>query len=89
MESRERQSAKDRLALLELLMAGHERRHEVMDAVWKSRDEDEAAEQVRGLLGATADPRVILDMQLGRLTAEGRQRLADDAHELRQRLAQE
>jgi len=50
MEPREGQSVKERLVLLEFLMAGHERRHEVMDAVWDSRDEDEAAERVHRLL---------------------------------------
>jgi DNA gyrase/topoisomerase IV subunit A len=89
MESHERQSAKDRLALLQLLMTGHERRHEVVDAVWDARDEDEAAERLRGLLGATADPRVILDMPLGRLAAEERKRLAGAADELRRLLGQE
>lgn len=91
MESHERQSAKDRLALLQLLMTAHERRHEVIDAVWDARDEDEdeAAERLRGLLGATADPRVILDSRLGRLAVEGRKRLAGDADELRRLLGQE
>jgi len=89
MESHERQSAEDRLALLRVLMTGHERRHEVVDAVWDARDEDEAAERLRGLLGGTADPRVLLDMRLGRLTAEERKRLAGDADELRRLLGQD
>lgn len=89
MEAPERQRAEDRLARLELLMRGHDRRHEVMDAVWDAHDEDEAISKVRGLLGATADPRVILDMRFGRLTADERKRLADEADELRRLLGKD
>ncbi|CAA9370893.1 MAG: hypothetical protein AVDCRST_MAG32-537, partial [uncultured Nocardioides sp.] len=48
----------------------------------------EAAERLRRLLGATADPRVLLDMRVGRLTGEERQRLARDADQLRRLLGQ-
>ena len=88
MEPRERRSAEDRLALLDLLVAAQERRQEVVEAVWDSRDEAEAAERLRRLLGATADPRVLLDMRVGRLTGEERQRLARDADQLRRLLGQ-
>ena len=84
--AQERDEAESRLALLELLQAAQERRYEVVEAVWDARDEAEAVERLHRLLGVPADPRVVLDMRLGRLTAEGRERLREEADDLRRRL---
>lgn len=88
MDSRERQAAEERLGLLELLTAAHERRHDVLDAVWGSADEDVAAERLRVLLGVddASDPRikVVLDMQVSRLTESARAEISANIEHLRQ-----
>jgi DNA gyrase/topoisomerase IV subunit A len=74
-----------RLALLELVQAAHERRLEVIDVVWAAADREEAAERLSELFDVEngADPRVILDMQMERLTKEARDELAAEVARLR------
>jgi DNA gyrase/topoisomerase IV subunit A len=88
MDSRERQAAEERLGLLELLVAAQERRHDVLDAVWRSADEDAAAERLRVLLDVedANDPRigVVLDMQMYRLTERARAEISANIDHLRQ-----
>lgn len=91
MDVRERQAAEEQLGLLELLVAAQEHRHEVLDTVWGSADEDEAAERLRVLLGVedADDPRtrIVLDMQTYRLTESARAEISANIEHLRQILA--
>lgn len=74
-----------RLALLELMVAAQQRRHEVVDVIWGSSTEAEALERLRALLELEdgAPVRLVLDMQFQRLTGDARSRVADDIEELR------
>jgi len=50
----------ERLAILEVLLAAAERRHEVVEAVWNSANDDEARMRLRDLVkiqdGLSAQP---------------------------------
>lgn len=85
MDPREYRAAKEHLALLELLLAALERRHEVMDVVWEARDKEQASERLRELfvIADGADPTVILDMPIHRLTAAERNVIHDNVTHLR------
>ena len=74
------------LALLELVLAASERRHEVVDAVWEAANEGEAAHRLRELLGVgdKVDPTVVLDMQISRLTKERRDQITARVNLLRE-----
>jgi DNA gyrase/topoisomerase IV subunit A len=88
MDSRQRAIAEDRLRVLELLEAAMERRDEVLEIVDSSEDADEAQERIRQLF-AVSDPNIsqaVLDQQVSRWTRSGRQRLAEQAEELRREL---
>lgn len=91
MDSRERQAAEDQLGLLELLVAAQELRHEVLDTVWTSPDDEAAAERLRVLLGVddANDPRIriVLDMQMYRLTENARAEISANIEHLRQVLS--
>jgi DNA gyrase/topoisomerase IV subunit A len=89
MDARERQAAEDRSALLEVALAALHRRHEVVDLVWAATDDEEASSRLRDLLGIDerVDPRVVLDMQVWRLTESARGELAADLEQLRRELA--
>lgn len=84
MESRER--AKERLAILEVLLAAAERRREVVEAVWNSSNDDEASRRLRELVdiqdGLSA--RLILDQQIRLLTKAKRDELTAEISRLRQ-----
>ena len=84
MEARER--ATERLAILEVLLAAAERRHEVVEAVWNSANDDEASLRLRDLVdipdGLSAQP--ILDQQIGLFTMEKRDTLTAEISRLRQ-----
>jgi DNA gyrase/topoisomerase IV subunit A len=89
MDASERQDVEERLQLMEWLVAAMERRHEVMDLLWEATDREEAAERLRDLLNVDGgDPRVVLDLQLWRLTKEGRDKLAETVREMRELLRQ-
>jgi len=85
VDARERRSAEDRLALLEVVLSALERRHDVVEAVWAARTREEAAAKVQGLLGLAAGvpPEVVLDMQLSRLTAASRADIGAEVAHLR------
>ena len=85
MDAREQESADDKLALLEAVLSALERRQEVVEAVWAAHDREEAVVRVQELLGlgAGVPPEVVLDLQLGRLTAESRARIAAEVAYLR------
>ena len=91
MDGRERQAAEEQLGLLELLVAAQELRHEVLAAVWTSADDEAAAERLRVLLGVedANDPsiRIVLDMQMYRLTESARAEIGDNIEYLRQILS--
>jgi len=88
MNSRERQAAEEQLGLLELLVAAQELRHEVLDTVWTSADDEAAADRLRMLLGVEGanDPRIriVLDMQMYRLTESARAEITANIEHLRQ-----
>jgi hypothetical protein len=85
MDPREKRAAAEQLALLELLLAAQARRHEVMDAVWDASDKEQASDRLRDLLGISdgADPLIVLDMQIWRLTADARSVIQANAAQLR------
>jgi hypothetical protein len=80
MDPHEQRAAEEQLALLEFLLPALERRREVLDVVWAAVDKDQAAERLRDLLGDGADPLVVLDMQVWRMTAEAREEIGSVAH---------
>ena len=57
----------------------------MLDLVWESTDTKQAAERLRKLLDIQdgTDPRIVLDMQVGRLTHEARAQLASNVNNLR------
>jgi hypothetical protein len=89
MDPREQLAAEEQLALLEFLLAALERRREVLDVVWAAADKDQAAERLRDLLGDGADPLVVLDTQVWRMTAEAREEIGSNVAHLRQILSRE
>jgi DNA gyrase/topoisomerase IV subunit A len=84
MEARER--AKERLAILEVLLAAAERRHEVVEAVWNSSNGEEASRRLGDLVdipdGLSAQ--LILDLQIRLLTKQKRDALTAEISQLRQ-----
>jgi DNA gyrase/topoisomerase IV subunit A len=80
MDTRGRQEAEDRLAVLETLLIAQERRHDVIEIVWAARDQHEAGVRLKELLGLEAGipPGIVLDMQISRLTSESRDGIATD-----------
>jgi DNA gyrase/topoisomerase IV subunit A len=84
MEARER--AKERLAILELLLAAAERRHEVLEAVWNSYDDEEASRRLREFVDIPGGPsaQIILDQQIRLLTRQKRDALTAEISQLRQ-----
>lgn len=79
------------MALIEAVIAAQERRHEVSDLIWNSTDTEDAAQSLREVLQIPpgTDPRVVLDMQLSKLTRNAREGLHRRAQELRELLARE
>ena len=71
--------------MLEAVLGALERRQDVVEAVWASRDREEAAAKVREVLGLAAGvpPEVVLDMQIWRLTSESRAEMSADVLQLR------
>ena len=57
----------------------------MLDLVWESTDTKQAAERLRKLLDIQdgTDPRIVLDMQVGRLTHEALAQLASKVNNLR------
>jgi DNA gyrase/topoisomerase IV subunit A len=84
MEAHDR--AKERLAILEVLLAAVERRHDVVEAVWNSSNDDEASSRLHDVVdipdGLSAQP--ILDHQIRLLTKEKRDALTAEISHLRQ-----
>jgi DNA gyrase subunit A len=84
MEAHDR--AKERLAIHEVLLAAVERRHDVVEAVWNSSNDDEASTRLRDVVdipdGLSAQP--ILDQQIRLLTKEKRDALTAEVSHLRQ-----
>jgi DNA gyrase/topoisomerase IV subunit A len=84
MEAHDR--AKERLAILEVLFAAVERRHDVVDAVWNSSNDDEASSRLRDVVdipdGLSAQ--LILDHEIRLLTKEKRDALTAEVSHLRQ-----
>jgi DNA gyrase/topoisomerase IV subunit A len=89
MDEEQREAARARLALLELMVAAQERRHEVVDVIWGSSTEAEALKRLRELLDLEdgAPVRLVLDMQMHRRTGDARSRVASDIEELRKSLS--
>jgi DNA gyrase/topoisomerase IV subunit A len=88
MNEDERWHAQQRLVVMEGLVAAQERRVEVLDAVSRSADAEEALAAVMALL-ALPEPHVaqaVLDMQTLRWTKDARQRMQTERDELREKL---
>lgn len=85
MDAYESREAERRLSFLELLLAAQERRHEVVDAVWASADQDEAAERLRSLLDISDDvpPELVLDLQVAKFARNQRDAIAGEVARLR------
>lgn len=84
MEAHDR--AKERLAILEVLLAAADRRHDVVEAVWNSSNDDEASSRLRAVVdipdGLSAQ--LILDHQIRLLTKQKRDALTAEISHLRQ-----
>jgi DNA gyrase/topoisomerase IV subunit A len=84
VEARERVT--ERLAILEVLLAAAERRHEVVEAVWNSANDDEASLRLLDLVeipdGLSAQP--ILDQQIRLFTKQKQDELKAEIGRLRQ-----
>jgi DNA gyrase/topoisomerase IV subunit A len=78
--------ATERLAILEVLLAAADRRHEVVQAVWNSANDDEASLRLRDLVeipdGLSAQP--ILDQQIRLFTKQKQDELKAEIGRLRQ-----
>jgi DNA gyrase/topoisomerase IV subunit A len=76
----------ERLAILEVLLAAAERRHEVVEAVWNSANDDEASLRLRDLVeipdGLSVQP--ILDQQIRLFTRQKQDELKAEIGRLRQ-----
>lgn len=78
---------REELMILDALLRAMDRRDEVFQMIEDSENEDEARSRVGQLLGVDElGSRVVLDMQVRRLTRDQRQRLASRAAELRSQL---
>ena len=81
----DRERAKERLAILEVLLSAAERRHEVVEAVWDSANADEASLRLGELVdipdGLSAQ--LILDQQIELFTKEKRDKLTAEISRLR------
>ena len=78
---------REELMMLDALLRAMDRRDEVFQMIEDSENEDEARSRVGQLLGVDElGSRVVLDMQVRRLTRDQRQRLASRAAELRSQL---
>jgi DNA gyrase/topoisomerase IV subunit A len=84
VEARERVT--ERLAILEVLLAAAERRHEVVEAVWNSANDDEASLRLLDLVeipdGLSAQP--ILDQQIRLFAKQKQDELKAEIGRLRQ-----
>jgi DNA gyrase subunit A len=78
--------AKERLAILEVLLAAVERRHEVVEVVWNASNDDEANSRLRDVVNIPdgLSPQLILDQQIQLLTKEKRDELTAEITHLRQ-----
>lgn len=84
MEAHDR--AKERLAFLEVLIAAVERRHDVVEAVWNSSNDDEASSRLRDVVdipGRAIGTALILDRSDSVLTKEKRDELTAEISRLR------
>lgn len=78
---------RDELMILDALLSAMDRRDEVFRIIEDSENEDEARRRVGQLLGVDElGSRVVLDLQVRRLTRDQRQRLASRVAELRSQL---
>ena len=89
MDPRDLRTAVENLAMLEVLQAALARRDEVLDTIWNANDKDEAVDRIRDLLGVQppADPLIVLDMPIWRLTKGSREEIAANIVFLRDRVA--
>lgn len=72
------------LKIYEALVAGIERRHEVLDAVFDSADPFDAMDAVGRLLNVEQEPAsAVIEMQFRGLVGDTRSRLMDRLEELR------
>jgi len=85
MDPHEREAAEDQLRVDEVLDAALARRNEILELVSSSADPDEAEERIRDLLDVQVPglSRVVLDMQVFRLTGSEREKLSERTRELR------
>lgn len=89
MDDNERHT-RDELVILDALLRAIDRRDEVFQMIEDSENEDEARRGVGQLLGVDElGSRVILDLQVRRLTRDQRQMLASRAAELRSQMPED
>lgn len=88
MEDDERDEVARRIALIDAVVAGIARHHEVADVVLASRSMPEAEAGLMKLLGLqdSSMARAVLDTQTRRLTKDEREHLAALAEQLRSEL---
>lgn len=78
----------ERLEIMDVIVEALDRRQEVMELIDGSSDRYEAVAVVADLLGLS-DPalaRVVLDLQLGHFTRDGRTKMTHERDELRRHL---
>ena len=87
MDEDERHTRQE-LMIVDALVRAMDRRDEVFQVIEDSEDVDEARRRVGQLLGVgELRSRVVLDLQVRRLTRDQRQAIASRAEELRSKLA--
>jgi DNA gyrase/topoisomerase IV subunit A len=90
MDERERESARQRLRVLELVEAAMGRRDEVFAIVDAAADSDEAEQRIRELF-EVQDPhiaRAVLDLQVNRWTRANRERIRAEVAAVRDLLGE-
>ncbi len=85
MDTQEREAAEARLAVLEALVAAHDRFGEVVRVIEDALDKDDATDRVMVLLGLPERhlAMAVLDMQLRRRTQRARDRIRTNGDEVR------
>ena len=77
-----------RRAIADALMAGLERRHEVLDVIVGSADRDAAIDAITALLGTSRiGSEAVMGMSFDQLTTESRKRIAAELDDLNSQLS--
>lgn len=81
---------RERLRIIEALVQAQDRRVEVLGMVAEAADDAEAQAAIAALLGLRGEDEAlaVMEMQLRRMTSQGRDRLVRERDELRRRTQQ-